>query len=53
MGGFGLGQLSTPVPAGLVAWALTDRAGFARWVGYRLLAWWRLVWSTGVTGTRS
>ncbi|MFI7439421.1 FtsK/SpoIIIE domain-containing protein [Nonomuraea indica] len=36
--------LSTPVPAGLVAWALTDRASFARWVGYRLLAWWRLVW---------
>ncbi|MEU8107086.1 FtsK/SpoIIIE domain-containing protein [Nonomuraea muscovyensis] len=36
--------LSTPVPAGLVAWALTDRASFARWVGYRLLVWWRLVW---------
>ncbi|GGO62584.1 FtsK/SpoIIIE domain-containing protein [Nonomuraea cavernae] len=36
--------LTTPVPVGLVAWALTDRSSFARWVGYRLLAWWRLIW---------
>ncbi|WP_440070393.1 FtsK/SpoIIIE domain-containing protein [Streptosporangium sp. OZ121] len=25
-------------------WALLDRASFLRWVGWRLLAWWRLVW---------
>ncbi|MER7500408.1 FtsK/SpoIIIE domain-containing protein [Nonomuraea pusilla] len=36
--------LLTPVLVGLVAWAMTDRSSFARWIGYRLLAWWRLVW---------
>ncbi|MEW9554538.1 FtsK/SpoIIIE domain-containing protein [Nonomuraea sp. NPDC050783] len=36
--------LSAPVPSGLVAWALADRVSFARLVGRRLLAWWRLVW---------
>ncbi|MFI9843965.1 FtsK/SpoIIIE domain-containing protein [Nonomuraea sp. NPDC051941] len=36
--------LLTPVPAGLIAWALADRSSFVRWVGWRLLAWWRLVW---------
>ncbi|MFF3437922.1 FtsK/SpoIIIE domain-containing protein [Streptosporangium sp. NPDC002721] len=28
----------------LTIWALLDRASFLRWVGWRLLAWWRLVW---------
>ncbi|WP_440070713.1 FtsK/SpoIIIE domain-containing protein [Streptosporangium sp. OZ121] len=28
----------------LTLWALLDRASFLRWVGWRLLAWWRLVW---------
>ncbi|MEO3876756.1 FtsK/SpoIIIE domain-containing protein [Nonomuraea sp. B12E4] len=28
----------------LASWAFIDRASFARLVGYRLLAWWRLVW---------
>ncbi|MFG1708692.1 FtsK/SpoIIIE domain-containing protein [Nonomuraea sp. M3C6] len=36
--------LSTPVPTGLIACALTNRASFARLIGWRLLAWWRLVW---------
>ncbi|GAA3159145.1 FtsK/SpoIIIE domain-containing protein [Nonomuraea roseoviolacea] len=36
--------LVTPAPVGLVAWALSDRSSFARWIGYRLLAWWRLIW---------
>ncbi|MBB6346187.1 S-DNA-T family DNA segregation ATPase FtsK/SpoIIIE [Nonomuraea muscovyensis] len=36
--------LVTPVLVGLVAWGVIDRASFARWVGWRLLAWWRLVW---------
>lgn len=35
--------LVTPVLVGLVAWGVIDRASFARWVGWRLLAWWRLV----------
>ncbi|MEV4159138.1 FtsK/SpoIIIE domain-containing protein [Nonomuraea dietziae] len=26
------------------AWGLTDRATFARWIGWRLLAFWRLIW---------
>ncbi|WP_433248629.1 FtsK/SpoIIIE domain-containing protein [Streptosporangium sp. CA-135522] len=29
---------------GLTAWGLVDRPSFLRWVGWRLLAWWRLVW---------
>ncbi|TMR12376.1 cell division protein FtsK [Nonomuraea turkmeniaca] len=36
--------LSTPTPVGLIAWALTNRVSFARLVGWRLLAWWRLIW---------
>ncbi|MEV0382774.1 FtsK/SpoIIIE domain-containing protein [Nonomuraea sp. NPDC050643] len=36
--------LSTLTPVGLIAWALTNRVSFARLVGWRLLAWWRLVW---------
>ncbi|MEV0194862.1 FtsK/SpoIIIE domain-containing protein [Nonomuraea sp. NPDC050691] len=36
--------LLTPAPTGLLAWALTDRSSFARWIGYRLLAWCRLIW---------
>ncbi|WP_240197002.1 FtsK/SpoIIIE domain-containing protein [Nonomuraea lactucae] len=29
---------------GLAGWALLDRSSFAWWVGWRLLAFWRLVW---------
>ncbi|MER7506659.1 FtsK/SpoIIIE domain-containing protein [Nonomuraea pusilla] len=36
--------LLAPVPAGLLAWAAADRISFARLIGFRLLAWWRLVW---------
>ncbi|RVX46041.1 S-DNA-T family DNA segregation ATPase FtsK/SpoIIIE [Nonomuraea polychroma] len=36
--------LSAPAPTGIVAWALIDRASFARLIGWRLLAWWRLIW---------
>ncbi|RVX46116.1 S-DNA-T family DNA segregation ATPase FtsK/SpoIIIE [Nonomuraea polychroma] len=36
--------LVLPVLAGLVSWAMVDRSSFARWMGWRLLAWWRLVW---------
>ncbi|MGW7481537.1 FtsK/SpoIIIE domain-containing protein [Nonomuraea muscovyensis] len=36
--------LVTPVLVGLVAWGVIDRASFAQWIGWRLLAWWRLVW---------
>ncbi|MFG1690328.1 FtsK/SpoIIIE domain-containing protein [Nonomuraea sp. NPDC049269] len=36
--------LLTPVPVGLIAWLLTDRASFVHLVGWRLLAWWRLIW---------
>ncbi|WP_405142808.1 FtsK/SpoIIIE domain-containing protein [Sphaerisporangium sp. NBC_01403] len=28
----------------LVSWRLADRASFLRLVGWRLLAWWRLIW---------
>ncbi|MFI6888061.1 FtsK/SpoIIIE domain-containing protein [Streptosporangium canum] len=28
----------------LIPWAFFDRASFNRWIGWRLLAWWRLVW---------
>ncbi|MER6949977.1 FtsK/SpoIIIE domain-containing protein [Nonomuraea sp. NPDC000554] len=35
--------LLIPVPVGLIVWALTDRSSFAHWIGWRLLAWWRLV----------
>ncbi|MBG0820498.1 cell division protein FtsK [Planomonospora sp. ID91781] len=28
----------------LVPWALFDRPTFNAWIGWRLLAWWRLVW---------
>ncbi|MEV0228118.1 FtsK/SpoIIIE domain-containing protein [Nonomuraea sp. NPDC050786] len=33
-----------PPLAGLAAWAVVDRRSFARWVGWRLLTWWRLIW---------
>ncbi|WP_219509288.1 FtsK/SpoIIIE domain-containing protein [Nonomuraea ceibae] len=36
--------LTAPTPAGLAAWALTDRDSFVRLVGRRLQAWWRLIW---------
>ncbi|WP_433436281.1 FtsK/SpoIIIE domain-containing protein [Nonomuraea sp. CA-141351] len=36
--------LSAPTPVGLIAWALTNPVSFARLVGWRLLAWWRLIW---------
>ncbi|WP_327088362.1 FtsK/SpoIIIE domain-containing protein [Nonomuraea sp. NBC_01738] len=36
--------MTAPPLVGLVAWALTDRGSFAHWIGWRLLAWWRLVW---------
>ncbi|MEV4384031.1 FtsK/SpoIIIE domain-containing protein, partial [Streptosporangium sp. NPDC049644] len=32
------------VPLGLTAWCLLARPSFLRLVGWRLLAWWRLVW---------
>ncbi|MEV0228010.1 FtsK/SpoIIIE domain-containing protein [Nonomuraea sp. NPDC050786] len=35
--------LVAPVPAGLITWAVIDRASFAHWIGWRLLAWWRLI----------
>ncbi|WP_433540911.1 FtsK/SpoIIIE domain-containing protein [Streptosporangium sandarakinum] len=28
----------------LIPWALFDRPTFNTWIGWRLLAWWRLVW---------
>ncbi|SNT62873.1 DNA segregation ATPase FtsK/SpoIIIE, S-DNA-T family [Streptosporangium subroseum] len=40
---WGLGLVAL-VLLGLTAWALVDRPSFARLVGWRLLAWWRLVW---------
>ncbi|MGW7483487.1 FtsK/SpoIIIE domain-containing protein [Nonomuraea muscovyensis] len=40
-------MLLAPAPTGLLAWAVTDRASFARMIGLRLLAWWRLVWIYG------
>ncbi|WP_245765334.1 FtsK/SpoIIIE domain-containing protein [Nonomuraea jiangxiensis] len=36
------GSLGT-IAVALTGWALIDRASFARWVGWRLLAYWRLV----------
>ncbi|MEQ4720170.1 FtsK/SpoIIIE domain-containing protein [Nonomuraea sp. B19D2] len=36
--------LTTPVPAGLAAWALTNWTSFVHLIGWRLLAWWRLIW---------
>ncbi|MFI6537381.1 FtsK/SpoIIIE domain-containing protein [Nonomuraea sp. NPDC050547] len=36
--------LLAPPVTGLIAWAVLDRPTFARHVGYRLLAWWRLIW---------
>jgi len=33
------------VPLSILApWPFFDRASFDRWMGWRLLAWWRLVW---------
>src|SRR5690606_6676215 len=32
------------VALAVASWAFLDRPSFARLVGYRLLAWWRLVW---------
>ncbi|MEU8200602.1 FtsK/SpoIIIE domain-containing protein [Streptosporangium sp. NPDC049046] len=40
---WGLG-LVVLVPLGLTAWCLLARPSFLRLVGWRLLAWWRLVW---------
>ncbi|MFI6180606.1 FtsK/SpoIIIE domain-containing protein [Nonomuraea sp. NPDC051191] len=37
-------SLSGTVVMALASWAFLDRPSFARLVGYRLLAWWRLVW---------
>ncbi|NBE95098.1 cell division protein FtsK [Nonomuraea sp. KC401] len=43
--GWRVGLLSTvPVPVALATWALAHRASFVRWVGWRMLAWWRLIW---------
>ncbi|MFG1697475.1 FtsK/SpoIIIE domain-containing protein [Nonomuraea sp. NPDC049309] len=36
--------LTVPPLTGLATWAVLDRTSFARLVGRRLLAWWRLVW---------
>jgi S-DNA-T family DNA segregation ATPase FtsK/SpoIIIE len=36
--------LLAAVSLALLAWALLDRSSFAWWVGWRLLAWWRLLW---------
>ncbi|MDP9866042.1 MULTISPECIES: FtsK/SpoIIIE domain-containing protein [Streptosporangium] len=36
--------LVTLALVGLTAWALADRSSFLRRIGWRLLAWWRLVW---------
>ncbi|MCF6470470.1 cell division protein FtsK [Nonomuraea sp. MG754425] len=36
--------LTAPIPAGLAAWALTHWTSFVRLIGWRLLAWWRLIW---------
>lgn len=36
--------LSGTIVLALTSWAFLDRASFARLVGYRLLAWWRLIW---------
>ncbi|MEV4110077.1 FtsK/SpoIIIE domain-containing protein [Nonomuraea sp. NPDC049695] len=36
--------LITPVLVGTVVWGFLDRVSFGRWIGWRLLAWWRLVW---------
>lgn len=36
--------LVTPMLVGTVVWGVLDRVSFARWIGWRLLAWWRLVW---------
>ncbi|MEV0145202.1 MULTISPECIES: FtsK/SpoIIIE domain-containing protein [unclassified Nonomuraea] len=35
--------LVTPALAGLIAWGTLDRTSFAHWVGWRMLAWWRLI----------
>ncbi|MEV6865729.1 FtsK/SpoIIIE domain-containing protein [Streptosporangium subroseum] len=40
---WGLGLVAL-VLIGLTAWVLLDRPSFARLVGWRLLAWWRLIW---------
>ncbi|MFI7225917.1 FtsK/SpoIIIE domain-containing protein [Nonomuraea angiospora] len=36
--------LVTPMLVGTVVWGFLDRVSFARWIGWRLLAWWRLIW---------
>ncbi|MEV4888821.1 FtsK/SpoIIIE domain-containing protein [Nonomuraea sp. NPDC055795] len=36
--------LITPPLVGLITWGILDRTTFARWFGWRLLAWWRLIW---------
>jgi S-DNA-T family DNA segregation ATPase FtsK/SpoIIIE len=40
---WGLGLVAL-VLAVLLIWAITDRPSYLRLVGWRLLAWWRLVW---------
>ncbi|WP_436758210.1 FtsK/SpoIIIE domain-containing protein [Streptosporangium sp. V21-05] len=43
--GWRLALVLLVVPVSLLApWPFFDRASFNRWVGWRLLAWWRLVW---------
>ncbi|MFI7105036.1 FtsK/SpoIIIE domain-containing protein [Nonomuraea sp. NPDC050227] len=37
-------SLTGTVVMALASWTFLDRPSFARLVGYRLLAWWRLVW---------
>ncbi|MEU6713753.1 FtsK/SpoIIIE domain-containing protein [Nonomuraea sp. NPDC046802] len=36
--------LTAPVPTSLTAWALTHWTSFVHLIGWRLLAWWRLIW---------
>ncbi len=43
--GWRLALVVVAVPLSLLApWPFFDRASFNRWMGWRLLAWWRLVW---------
>lgn len=38
-----LAVILVPIAA-LAPWAIIDRQSFLTWIGWRLLAWWRLVW---------
>ncbi|MBB2909352.1 S-DNA-T family DNA segregation ATPase FtsK/SpoIIIE [Streptosporangium becharense] len=43
--GWRIALVAVAVPVSLLApWPFFDRASFDRWMGWRLLAWWRLVW---------